>query len=188
MNKKTLLIVSLVLTLLVTSWSPTGVTTSWASGLDSPALASTPIALTITNPLPKAVTITLQGKKSYTIMVPQGGTVTKTIEAGKYKYSYQGCLNKPKKGNLKVKRALATLKISPCKMATWSFYNADKYQPYTLRLDGWVDYNITVGPGQVLRFSFVADTYTATSRACGKTYNYTWKVKGKKAWIIFACK
>jgi hypothetical protein len=188
MKKIRYLIISLVLMLLVTSWSPSLVTTGWAAGEAAPAAASTPITLTITNPLPKATTVTLTGAKPYTINVPQGATITKTIDPGKYKYSYLGCLNKAKKGNLKTKGTTATLKIAPCKMAMWTFFNADKSQPYTLRLNGWVDYFVTVGPGQVLRFSFVADTYQATEKACGDTYDHPWKVKGKKAWIVYACK
>jgi hypothetical protein len=183
MKKTRYLIITLVLMLLVTSWSPELVTTGWAA----PALASNPITLTITNPLPKATVVTLTGTKAYTISVPQGATITKTIEAGKYKYSYQGCLNKAKKGNLKVKGATAALKIAPCKMATWVWYNADDSRPATIRLKGWVNYSVSVGPGQVLSFSWVADTYQATFVACGETYNETWKVKGKKSWIIFAC-
>ncbi len=184
MKKIRYLIISLVLMLLVTSWSPELVMTGWAA----PASASTPITLTITNPLPNGTTITLTGAKPYSVYVPQGATITKTIEAGKYKYSYLGCLNKAKKGNLKIKGANAALKIAPCKMAMWTFFNADKSQPYTLRLNGWVDYYVTVGPGQIQRFAFVADTYQATEKACGKTYDFTWKVKGKKAWIVYACK
>jgi hypothetical protein len=158
-----------------------------AAGTADLAAAGSPIALTITNPLPKATTVTLAGPKSYTITVPQGGTITKNIEAGKYKFSYQGCLNKAKKGNLKVKGATAALKIIPCKMATWSFFNADDTKPATMRLSGWVNYSVTVGPGQVQAVSWVADTYQFTLIACGKTYNEKVKVQGKKSWIINAC-
>jgi len=167
--------------------APAMVTPGRAAELATSVSASGPVTLTITNPLPKATTVTLTGTKPYTINVPQGATITKTIDPGKYKYSYQGCLNKAKKGNLKVKGAIATLKIAPCKMANWVFYNADDSTPYTLRLNGWVDYYVTVGPGQILRFSWVADTYQATEKACGDTYNFTWKVKGKKSWIVYAC-
>ncbi len=166
---------------------PAMVTPGQAAELPDLASASGPITLTITNPLPKATTVILTGTKSYTISVPQGATITKTIDPGKYKYSYLGCLNKAKKGNLKVKGAIAALKIAPCKMATWIWYNADDSRSATIRLKGWVNYSVSVGPGQVLSFSWVADTYQATFVACGETYNETWKVKGKKSWIIFAC-
>jgi hypothetical protein len=188
MTKTSFVTIFLLTAFVVAFQAPAMLTTTRAAELPAETAAGSPIALTITNPLPKATTVILSGAKAYTINVPQGATITKTIDPGKYKYSYQGCLNKAKKGNLKTKGATATLKIAPCKMATWVFYNADKSQPYTLRLNGWVDYNITVGPGQVLRFSFVADTYQATERACGETYNFTWKVNGKKSWIIYACK
>ena len=176
-----------VLVFVVALKAPAMVTPGQAAELPALASASGPVTLTITNPLPKATTVTLTGTKPYTINVPQGATITKTIDPGKYKYSYQGCLNKAKKGNLKVKGATAALKIAPCKMAMWSFYNSDKSHPYTLRLNGWVDYSVTVSPGQLVRFSWVTDNYQATENWCGKTYNFTWKVKGKKGWIIKPC-
>jgi hypothetical protein len=187
MKKTSFLILSVLLALLVTSISPAVSTTGLAAGPAAPALAKTPITLTITNPLPKATTVNLTGAKPYTINVPQGATITKTLEPGKYKYTYLGCLNKAKKGNLKTKGATAALKITPCKMATWSFFNADDTHYSTLRLNGWVDYSITVGPGQFIRVSWVADTYKVTHNWCGKTNNFTWKVKGKKNWIIKPC-
>ena len=180
--------VFLVFVFVVAFRAPALVTSGQAASPQSLAAADTSISLTITNPLPKATTVTLTGPKSYTINLPQGATVTKSIEPGKYKYSYLGCLNKAKKGNLKVKGATATLKIVPCKMATWSFYNADDSTPYTLSLKGWVSYSVTVGPGQVMIFSWVADAYQAVEKACGKTFNFTWKVNGKKSWIVYACK
>jgi len=181
---KTLL---LVLVFVVALQAPAMVTPGRAAELPTSVSASGPVTLTITNPLPKATTVILTGTKPYTINVPQGATITKTIDPGKYKYSYQGCLNKAKKGNLKVKGATATLKIAPCKMATWTWYNADDSKPATIRLKGWVNYSVTVGPGQILSFSWVADKYQFTLVACGKTYNETLNVKGKKSWIVYAC-
>jgi len=179
--------VFLVFVFVAAFWAPAMVTPGQAAGLPTMASASSSITLTITNPLPKATTVTLTGPKSYTINLPKGATINKAIDPGKYKYSYLGCLNKAKKGNLKVKGATATLKIVPCKMATWSFYNADDSKPYTLSLKGWVSYSVTVGPGQVMIFSWVADIYQATEKACGKTNNFPLKVNGKKAWMIYAC-
>lgn len=186
---KTRIVTIILLTAFVVAFqAPAMLTTTRAAELPATEAAVSSITLTITNPLPKATTVTLTGKKSYTINVQQGATITRTIDPGKYKFSYQGCLNKAKKGNLKVKKVTATLKIAPCKMATWIWYNADDSRPATIRLKGWVNYSVTVGPGQVLAFSWVADTYQATIVACGKTINETWKVKGKKSWIIYACK
>lgn len=116
-----------------------------------------------------------------------GATITRSIDPGKYKYSYLGCLNKAKKGNLKIKGAAATLKIPACKMAAGFIFNADDSRPATIRLKGWVSYSVTVGPGQIKQFSWVADQYQYTLLACGKTYNCTLKVKGKKSLIIHAC-
>ncbi len=187
MNKTRVLLVSLALILLATSWSPGAGASAWAAAPDAPALASVPITLKITNPLPKATTVTLSGTKPYTFNVPQGATITKTLAPGKYKFVYQGCLNKAKKGNLKVKGATAEIKITPCKMATWSFYNADDTHTFNLRLNGWVDYSVSIGPGQIKQCSWVADNYQATYNWCSKSYNATWKVKGKKSWVIRPC-
>ncbi len=187
MNKTRFVPVILALILLTATWSPEPGAIARAAAPDASAAANVPITLTITNPLPKATTVTLTGAKPYTFSIAQGATITKTIAPGKYKYVYMGCLNKAKKGNLKVKGAKADLKIPPCKMATWAFFNADKTHSYSLRLNGWVDYSVTIGPGQLLRFSWVADTYQATENWCGKTYNFTMKVKGKKSWIIKPC-
>jgi hypothetical protein len=183
-----LLSILLVFVFVAAFQAPAMVPAARAAGTADLAAAGSPIALTITNPLPKATTVTLTGPKSYTFAVPKGATITKNIEAGKYKYSYQGCLNKAKKGNLKVKGTTAALKIPPCKMAIWSWYNEDDSKPATIKLSGWVSYSVTIGPGQVQTVSWVADTYQFTLTACGKTFNERVKVQGKKSWIIYACK
>lgn len=186
--KHTRLLIKILITLSFVAFQGPGmVTPSLAAGAQANQAASAPIALTITNPLPKPTTITLTGPRSYTIYVPAGATITQNIDVGKYKFSFAGCLGKTKKGNLKVKKTAAVLKIPPCKMANWSFYNADNVMPATITLKGWMSYTVTVSPGQVMRFSWVADKYQATVRSCGDTYNFTWKVSGKKAWIIYAC-
>lgn len=187
MNKSRFLLVTLALILLATSGLPGAGATVRAASPDATLLATVPITLTITNPLPKATTVTLTGTKPYTFNVPQGATITKTLEPGKYKYAYNGCLNKAKKGNLKVKAGKADLKIPACKMATWTFFNADDTHGFTLRLNGWVDYSVSIGPGQIKQVSWVADTYQATHNWCGKTDTFTWKVKGKKSWVIKPC-
>lgn len=166
---------------------PGMVTPSLAAEPQASVAAAAPIALTITNPLPKPTTVTLTGNRSYTIYVAAGATITQNIDAGKYKFSYPGCLGKVKKGNLKLKKTTAMLKITPCKMANWSFRNADDTMPTTITLRGWVNYTAIIPPGQTMRYTWVADTYSAVVVACGETYNETWKVKGKKAWLIFAC-
>ena len=160
----------------------------WVPAQTSLAAAAGPVTLTITNPLPKATTVTIDGARDYTIYVPKGATITKTIDAGKYKYSYLGCLNKPKKGNLKVKGSAAALKIPACKTATWVFFNEDATKPATISLQGWMTYNVTLPPRTLVTFNWVADKYQVTVRACGKTYNESWNVKGKKGWVIYACK
>ena len=180
--------VFLVLVFVAAFLAPAMVTPVQAAGVPTMASASSSITLTIANPLPKATTVTLSGPKSYTINLPKGATINKTIDPGKYKYSYLGCLNKAKKGNLKVKGDTATLKIVPCKMAYWSWYNEDNTKPATIKLTGWVNYSVTIGPGQIQTFSWVADSYQFTLTACGKTISEKVKVQGKKSWIIYACK
>jgi len=187
MNRPKFVKICLTIVLALSFQAPGMVTLSRAAELPAITSSAAPITLTITNPLPKATTVTLTGTKPYTFYLPAGTTLTKTIDPGKYKYSYRGCLNKAKQGNLKVKKAGATLKIAACKTATWYFYNADDSMPYTLNLRGWMSYSITVYPRQAVWFSWVADTYQVIERACGKTYNFTLKVKGKKGWIIRAC-
>ena len=39
----------------------------------------------------------------------------------------------------------------------------------------------------IVRVSWVADIYQATSNWCGKNYNAPMKVRGKKAWVIKPC-
>jgi hypothetical protein len=182
------LTVFLALVFVFTAWAPAMANPSAASSPQNEAAAGTSINLTVTNPTPKEITVTLTGKKPYTISVPKGATINKKLDAGQYKYSYKGCLNKPKKGNLKVQGGKAALKIAPCKMANWTFANRDKSKPVTIKLKGWVSYAEYIGPGQTKTFAWVADTYKASIVACGKTYHETWKVKGNKAWEVYACK
>ena len=186
---KTLRILSVLLALVLAfpAWAPAMANTGLAASSQSQAAAGTSITLTITNPMPKDTTVSLTGKKAYTIPVPKGATITKTLDAGQYKYSYKGCLNKPKKGNLKVQGGVANLKIQPCKMANWTFVNRDRSQPVTIKLKGWVNYSEYIGPGQTKTFAWVADTYQVSIVACGRTYKDNWKIKGKKAWEVYAC-
>jgi len=92
---KTRIVTIILLTAFVVAFqAPAMFTTTRAAELPATEAAVSSITLTITNPLPKATTVTLTGKKSYTINVQQGATITRTIDPGKYKFSYQGCLNK----------------------------------------------------------------------------------------------
>jgi hypothetical protein len=182
------LTVLLALVLVFTAWAPAMAYTTSIASSQNQAAAGTSVNLTITNPTPKEITVTLTGKQKYTITVPKGATINKKLDAGQYKYSYKGCLNKPKKGNLKIQGGAATLKIAPCKMANWTFVNRDLSKPVTLKLKGWVSYSEYLGPGQTKTFAWVADTYDVSIAVCGKTYNETWKIKGNKAWEIYACK
>ncbi len=152
------------------------------------AASTTPINLTITNPLPKATTVTLDGTRSYTIYLPKGAIITKKLDAGKYKFTYNGCLGKKKTGNLKVKAGVSTLLIAACKTATWVFVNPSSHtQTVTISLRGWMSYNESIAPGQTKVFSWVVDTYEVTLKHCGTTYNETWRVKGKKGWVFRTC-
>jgi hypothetical protein len=187
MKNTKLLMKILVLLSLVVFQVPGMAAPGLAAGEESSATATATIALTITNPLPKATTVTLSGPRSYTLYVPAGATITQNIDAGKYKYGYSGCLGKVKKGNLKLKKTTATLKIAACKMANWSFYNEDAATPVTITMKGWMNYSVNIGPRQRVRVSWVADKYQATMHACGEIHNFPWKVSGKKWWIIYAC-
>jgi hypothetical protein len=182
------LTVFLALVFVFAAWAPPVASTASAASAQDQSAAGTSINLTITNPTPKEITVSLKGKQSLTIPVPKGATITKKLDAGKYTYSYKGCLNKTQKGNLKVQGEVATLKIAPCKMANWTWENKDLSKPVKIKLKGWVSYSEYLGPGQTKTFSWVADTYKVTIAVCGKTYNETWKIKGNKAWEVYACK
>jgi hypothetical protein len=143
--------------------------------------------LTITNPLPVSTTVTLSGTKNYSIYIAKGGKVERKIDAGKYKYTYNGCLGKKKTGNLKAKAGIATLAIPACKTATWTFTNFDKTKSASLALRGWVSYYETILPLQTKTVSWVVDDYETTIRECGFTYSFIWKVRGKKWWWFRPC-
>lgn len=177
MKKRSLAAIILVLALVLAAWVP-GQTIS---------AAATQMTLTITNPMPKGTTVTLSGPRSYTISVGPGGSVSQAIDAGKYKYSYAGCLGKVKTGNLKSKGGTASLAIPACKMANWVLYNSDSSQSVTLTLRGWVNYSETIGPKQVKVVSWVAGSYQATLRRCGVSVTLPLSVKGKRAINFYAC-
>jgi len=188
MKKFKVIPVLLALVLAFSSWVPALATDVVAASPENlVAATSGPITLTITNPMPKATTVTLTGTKSYNILVPKGATITKTIDAGKYKYTYAGCLGKLKKGSLKVKGTTAALKIAPCKMAKYGFFNTDKTHTYYVKLKGWVSYSESVGPGQIKIFSWVAGTYQVTETYCGHTNTFTVAVKGNRGILLRPC-
>ena len=169
MKKTTLLSVCMVLILAFATWAP--------------SLAQTGVPLTIKNPLPKSTVVMLDGVKDYTFTVGAGQTVNKTIEQGKYKVKYEGCLGKSTKGTLKLKGGKFELIIKPCKMAKWTIFNASS-TIFTSELKGWMSYRLVVGPGQTKTFDLVAGAYQFKN-ACG-TDSWTGKVKvsSNKKWVM----
>lgn len=189
MKKFKICAVFMTLVLVFSSWAPALATTSVNAVPQSADWAATgPVTLTITNPMPKATTVSLTGTKTYNIYVMAGATITKTIDPGKYKYSYPGCFDKVKKGNLNIKGTKAVLKIAQCKMAKWVWMNPSAGNYVTIRLKGWVNYNLTIAPGQIVKVSWVVGTYQVTLTHCGKTYHETWKVSGNRRFLFYPCK
>lgn len=188
MKKMRIFVVLLALVLVFSSWAPALATNAVNTNPQSAAAASTgPLTLTIKNPLPKATTVTLTGPKTYNIYVNAGATLTKTIDAGRYKYTYAGCFGKMQKGNLKVKGTTADLKITACKMANWRFTNFTSSY-VSIRMKGWVNYFVSIAPGQTVKVSWVSGTYQATLKFCGKSVDTAWKVSGNKGWYFPPCK
>jgi len=141
----------------------------------------------ITNSVPKATVVTLVGPTTLTINVSAGQTVNKSIPKATNRYTYAGCLGAKKSGPLKMKTGQYVLPIKACKMATWTFFNADDTTKYRFSFMGWMTNTGTVSPGQVKTFTFVAGTYQTTRYWCGKTLTGPWKISGKKFLPVAPC-
>lgn len=174
MKKNTFLPLILLLSMLLSAWSPAPAAASAAASGET---------LTITNPIPKAVVVTLRGSKDYTFTVPANQTVVKTIDQGKYRYKYQGCLDKTYAGILADKNGKFVLDIKPCKMIRLSIFNPF-FTDYTSTLKGWMDYQLDVRAGQWEDFQIVAGPYWL-SYTCG-TKHWEGKVRLQKniLWVM----
>lgn len=149
------------------------------------AAASSGKTLTITNPLPKATTVTLSGAGDYTIVVSANQTKTKTIPQGSYRYKYLGCLDKTYSGILKYKDGSYTLDIPACKMVTVRIINPF-FETYTSTMSGWMNYNITVKPRHIESFEVVAGVYYLKYTCTPSNKGWEGKVRLKKniTWVM----
>lgn len=170
MKKTSLLSISLVLLLVFTTWAPV-------------FAQATGVPLTIKNPLPKSTVVKLDGVKDYSFTVGAGQTVNKTIDEGKYKVKYEGCLGKQAKGTLKLKGGRYELNIKPCKMVKWTITNVSSTN-FTSELKGWMSYRMTVGPGQSKTFELVAGPYTFKNACGSSSWSGKVKVAGNRSWVM----
>jgi hypothetical protein len=183
MKKTTILALFLMLTLVFSAWTPAAAFPGQVAANTATTMAGIP--LTITNPMPKATTVTLEGPKKYTFNVPAGGTVNKSIDKGNYKYKYEGCGGKQTSGVLKQKAGTYALNIKPCKIAKWILYNGTKTTTYTLQLKGWMSYKFVVPPGNMKTVEIVAGAYDFTA-SCGSE-SWSGKVKVGKNRFYSVC-
>jgi hypothetical protein len=171
MKKFPLLTVFILLAILYSAWTPAAA----ASGQAETATAGSGVTLTISNPLPKATVVTLRGSDDYTFTVPANQTVTKTIEQGKYRYKYNGCLDKKASGILTYKDGKYELDIPACKTVKVRIINPYAAD-FTSTMNGWVNYNINVPAGTIKIFDVIAGRYLL-SYTCSNGYSWSGKVK-----------
>jgi hypothetical protein len=183
MKKTTILALFLMLTLVFSGWTPVAASPGTIEAVTAGTTAGLP--LTITNPMPKPTTVSLEGPQKYTIKVAAGATVNKTIDKGNYKYKYEGCGGKPTSGTLKQKAGAYTLSIKPCKITKWVLYNGTNATTYTLQLKGWMNYKFFVPPGNMKTVEIVAGTYDFTA-SCGSE-SWSGKVKVGKNRFYSVC-
>ena len=128
-----------------------------------PALAATSITVQVDNKTGASVRITLTGERTYNFTAVPGKS-TKTIDDGKYTFSYQAC-GKTVKGKLKVKGATAKLKINACPVATIKFNNTTGAS-MSITLRGPNTYRFSVVPG-ISTQKVWKGTYQYTAYGCG---------------------
>lgn len=171
MKKMTYFSLFVILAILCSAWTPT------AAGASAVASG---VPLTIANPLPKAVVISLRGSNDYTFTVPANQTVTKPIAQGKYRYSYTGCLDKKAAGILAYKDGRYALDIPACKMVRVRIINPHTAN-YTSTMTGWMNYTINVPAGTIKSFDIVAGPYQLDYTCSnGSPYGWSGKVKLSK--------
>lgn len=177
MKKHPLLTLFVLLAILISAWTPAAA----ASSAPAESITATAgVTLTITNPLPKATVVTLRGSNDYTFTVPANQAVTKTIEQGKYRYSYKGCLDKKAAGILSQKDGKYELDIPACKTITMRIINPHTAN-YTSTMTGWMNYTINVPAGTIKSFAIVAGPYQLDYTCSnGSTYRWSGKVKLSK--------
>jgi len=182
MKKTALIALLLTLTSLFSAWTPAAASISPAADATT---ATTDAQLTITNPLPKAVVVTLTGTNNYTFNIQSSKTVDKTIAKGQYRYKYQGCLDKTYSGILSYKNGKYELDIQPCKMIKVKIVNPF-FDTYNSTMKGWMNYKISVKPRHVNTFNIIADTYWLSYTCTPSNKNWEGKVRLHKniMWIM----
>jgi hypothetical protein len=180
MKKASILTGLFILAILFSAWTP--VQASAASG----STAAGDIPLVITNPLPKGVTVTIKNKNtSLTYYIPTGGLRTKTLPKGKYRYQYQGCLDKKYSGVLPYKNGQYVLDIKLCKMIELTIYNPF-FDTYRSTMQGWVNYEINLKPKQYKTFEVAAGNYYLKYTCTPSNNNWEGKIRLKKDrfWVM----
>jgi hypothetical protein len=174
MKKTTILTLLLALTLFLSAWTPAPASTE---------SVTTGATLIITNPLPKATTVTLAGENNYTFNIQASQTKTFTIETGNYRYKYQGCLDKTYTGKLAYQNGKYELNIEPCKMITLKIINPF-FDTYVSEMKGWMNYQITVKPRHTETFSIVAGPYWLSYTCGDKGWEGKVKLRKDKLWVM----
>jgi hypothetical protein len=157
-------------------------------GYAQPAFAAT-VDLNLHNDTEETVKVTLTGPKNYSFdMVP--GKIVKTVEEGKYKYSYGACGEKFS-GEITVEDDEQWLVIEPCgAVAIYEKFVVDSHlDAVTLKLTGPSSYDLAVTLGTNKFISLQVGSYAYSYDACGGTWTGTVDItkNGKGRITLYSC-
>ena len=157
-------------------------------GVAQPAFAAT-VDLNVHNNTEETVKIVLTGPKNYSFdVVP--GKILKTVEEGKYKYSYGACGEKLS-GEITVEDDNQWLVVEPCSaVGLFAKFVVDSHlDSVTLKLTGPASYDLAATLGSNKFISLQVGDYAYSYDACGGTWTGTLNIpkNGTGRITIYSC-
>jgi hypothetical protein len=197
MKKSIVIVFALFLVLISATWqsasASTGTEMIQAKNYIAAVNAAKVPKLIVNNKTGQNLTLTLDGPKYYTLVVPPGKT-TFEVEQGKYTYSHYGCGTVAQTDVITVKKAGYTLKLTcagnkkagnAAKTPKLSVKNSAGTS-VTLTLTGPKNYTFTVPNGKS-NFEVEQGNYTYSYSACGAEQSGKVNVKKSGANLKITC-
>jgi hypothetical protein len=175
----------LILAFLLSGWAPPPQDIN--ATVDKTVDLATTYSLIVNNKTGQNVQLILTGPATYNFTVKMGKN-TFTVQAGKYKYSYDAC-NKTKKGTVVVEKNNKLLTIAACKgkgtgglVRVTVVNNTHGYMRLILTGPANYDFQLPTGKNAI---TVIRGKYQYTAYGCGASMSGTVNMRQGRVWTFF---